>query len=194
MKINEFPKKVGSLFPKRKEIKLKTFPINFKIIPNYQDLFERIMQRKLIFHSHQTFINEKTNTYNESYLDILYGNLYKKKRNSSFSKFNNNEIQNKLSLNKSNFKIINKSKSKKKYYLKDDNLNKRVNKMSKEHLNFFKRNQSFDLSKKNIKEKDEKENKRNKSECKKKQFKVKKKEMKLLKLNILPLPIKYFHV
>ena len=176
MKNNEFPKKVGSLFPKRKEIKLKTFPINFKIIPNYQDLFERIMQRKLIFHSHQTFINEKTNTYNESYLDILYGNLYKKKRNSSFSKFNNNEIQNKLSLNKSNFKIINKSKSKKKYYLKDDNLNKRVNKMSKEHLNFFKRNQSFDLSKKILRKKMKKKIKEIKVNVKKNNSRLKKKK------------------
>ena len=97
MKNNEFPKKVGSLIHKRKEIKLKTFPINFKIIPNYQELFERIMQRKLIFHSHQTFINEKTNTYNESYLDILFGNLYKKKeilhfRNLIIMKFKKNYL------------------------------------------------------------------------------------------------------
>ena len=194
MKNNEFPKKVGSLIHKRKEIKLKTFPINFKIIPNYQELFERIMQRKLIFHSHQTFINEKTNTYNESYLDILYDNLYKKKRNSSFSKINNNEIQTKLSQNKTNFPILNKSKSKKKYFLKDDNLNKRVNKMSKEHLNFFKKNQSLDWSQKTIKKKDENENKRNKSESKKQYYKIKNKGLKLQKLNILPLPIKYFHV
>jgi hypothetical protein len=194
MKNNEFPKKVGSLIHKRKEIKLKTFPINFKIIPNYQELFERIMQRKLIFHSHQTFINEKTNTYNESYLDILFGNLYKKKRNSSFSKFNHNEIQKKLSLNKTNLPILNKSQTKKKYFLKDDNLNKRVNTMSKEHLNFFKKNQSLDLTIKKIQKNDQNENKKNKSQCKKQQLKVKNKGLKLKKLNLLPLPIKYFHV
>ena len=40
MKNNEFPKKLGSLFQKRKEIKFKTFPINFKVIPSYPELFE----------------------------------------------------------------------------------------------------------------------------------------------------------
>ena len=141
MKNNEFPKKLGSLFQKRKEIKFKTFPINFKVIPSYPELFERMIERKLIFHSHQIFKNEKSNFYNENYLDNMYDNLYKKKRNYSFEKKNNfteekkNKTKNYIS---QNIKIKNNK----------DNSYKRINTMSTEHLNFFKRNSSnLDLSK-----------------------------------------------
>ena len=211
MKEKEFPKKIGSLFPrKRKEIKFKTFPINFKVIPTYNELFERIMQRKLILHSHETFVNEKTNIYNETYLDILYDNLYKKKRNASFSKLINSSIENDLSLENNKYSILNKSQSLfkkedktnkiKKYFLKS-NLNNKANKMSKEHLNFFKKNKSLDLSK-YIKNNsvDNKENEysivKNKSEQKKIPFPIIKKKgikSKLQKFKILPPPLRIYH-
>ncbi len=211
MKEKEFPKKIGSLFPrKRKEIKFKTFPINFKVIPTYNELFERIMQRKLILHSHETFVNEKTNIYNQTYLDLLYDNLYKKKRNASFSKLINSSIENDLSLENNKYSILNKSQSLfkkedktnkiKKYFLKS-NLNNKANKMSKEHLNFFKKNKSLDLSK-YIKNNsvDNKENEysivKNKSEQKKIPFPIIKKKgikSKLQKFKILPPPLRIYH-
>ena len=211
MKEKEFPKKIGSLFPrKRKEIKFKTFPINFKVIPTYNELFERIMQRKLILHSHETFVNEKTNIYNQTYLDLLYDNLYKKKRNASFSKLINSSIENDLSLENNKYSILNKSQSLfkkedktnkiKKYFLKS-NLNNKANKMSKEHLNFFKKNKSLDLSK-YIKNNsvDNKENDysivKNKSEQKKIPFPIIKKKgikSKLQKFKILPPPLRIYH-
>ena len=210
MKNNEFPKKLGSLFQKRKEIKFKTFPINFKVIPTYNELFERIMQRKLILHSHETFVNEKTNIYNQTYLDLLYDNLYKKKRNASFSKLINSSIENDLSLENNKYSILNKSQSLfkkedktnkiKKYFLKS-NLNNKANKMSKEHLNFFKKNKSLDLSK-YIKNNsvDNKENEysivKNKSEQKKIPFPIIKKKgikSKLQKFKILPPPLRIYH-
>ena len=211
MKEKEFPKKIGSLFPrKRKEIKFKTFPINFKVIPTYNELFERIMQRKLILHSHETFVNEKTNIYNQTYLDLLYDNLYKKKRNASFSKLINSSIENDLSLENNKYSILNKSQSLfkkedktnkiKKYFLKS-NLNNKANKMSKEHLNFFKKNKSLDLSK-YIKNNsvDNKENEysivKNKSEQQKIPFPIIKKKgikSKLQKFKILPPPLRIYH-
>ena len=209
MKEKEFPKKIGSLFPKkRKEVKLKTFPINFKIIPTYNELFERIMERKLILHSHETFVNEKTNIYNETYLDILYDNLYKKKRNASFSKLINNNLEKDVSLDNNNkytiinkshslFKKDNKSKKIKKYYLKPNN---KANTMSKEHLNFFKKNKSLDLSKyiKNNTDDDKiNENSifKNKSEQKKHYQNIKKKviKSKLQKFKIFPPPLRIYH-
>jgi hypothetical protein len=211
MKEKEFPKKIGSLFPKkRKEMKFKTFPINFKVIPTYNELFERIIQRKLILHSHETFVNEKTNIYNETYLDILYDNLYKKKRNASFSKLINNTFENNLSLDKNNYPIITKSqslfkkddKSKKikKFFLKS-NLNDKANKMSKEHIDFFKKNKSVDLSKyikkNNIDDNKENENiiVKNKSEQKIPNQIIKKKgiKSKLKKFKILPPPLRIYH-
>jgi hypothetical protein len=147
MKNNEFPKKLGSLFQKRKEIKFKTFPINFKVIPSYPEVFERMIERKLIFHSHQIFKNEKSNFYNDNYLDNLYDNLYKKKKNYSFEKNNSFEKKKNFTeekINKTKNYISQNMKIKK----NKDNSYKRINTMSTEHLNFFKRNSSnLDLSK-----------------------------------------------
>jgi hypothetical protein len=168
------------------------------------------MQRKLILHSHETFVNEKTNIYNQTYLDLLYDNLYKKKRNASFSKLINSSIENDLSLENNKYSILNKSQSLfkkedktnkiKKYFLKS-NLNNKANKMSKEHLNFFKKNKSLDLSK-YIKNNsvDNKENEysivKNKSEQKKIPFPIIKKKgikSKLQKFKILPPPLRIYH-
>ena len=143
MKNNEFPKKLGSLFQKRKEIKFKTFPINFKVIPSYPELFERMIERKLIFRSHQIFKNEKSNFYNENYLDNMYDNLYKKKRNYSFEKKKNltEEKKNNLNFFKRSSSNLDLSK-----FIKNDDL-------KKEDDN-FKNNQKLHLkNKKNVKSK-----------------------------------------
>ena len=189
MKENKFPKKLGSFFPKkqRKEFKLKTVPINFKIIPNYNELLERLIQRKLILHSHQTFQNEKTNIYNENYLESFYNNLYNKKRNSSFSKLNKEKN---YSFEKTDLPILNKSiynteekvKKKKTIFLKNE-------KLSKEHLNDLKRNKSLIFTKNSFDE----ENKNNKSEQKKNNNLNQRIKNKFKKFKIIHPPLRIFH-
>ena len=164
-----FPKKLSSIYKKGKEnsiIKLKTFPINFKIIPYNIELFERKLQRKFIFHSYEIYQNEKTNMYNYDYLESFCKNLYLNKRNQSFSKKTLSPLH--LSLNKSSLKTLNNSTGKinvnnKKVKLKlkisnNNNINKnnRVSNISKERLNFLKtsfvnkakKNQNFSFNRK----------------------------------------------
>ncbi len=148
-----FPKKLSSIYKKEKVkniLKLKTFPINFKIIPYNIELLERKIQRKLIFHSYQMYQNEKTNMYNYDYLESFYKNLYLNKRNQSFSKKTLSPLN--LSLSKSSLKTLNNStgkinvnNKKVKLKLKISNIDKnnKVSNLSKEHLNFLKTNSSF---------------------------------------------------
>ena len=164
-----FFKKLSSIYKKGKEnsiIKLKTFPINFKIIPYNIELFERKLQRKFIFHSYEIYQNEKANMYNYDYLESFCQNLYLNKRNQSFSKKTLSPLY--LSLNKSSLKTLNNSTGKinvnnKKVKLKlkisnNNNINKnnRVSNISKERLNFLKtsfinkakKNQNFSFNRK----------------------------------------------
>ncbi len=98
-----FPKKLSNIYKDKKDIiELKAFPINFKVIPNYNEFLNRKIEREMLFHSHKIFQNEQSNYYNNDYLESFYNNLYHgKKRNNSYSKSNNNKSINNKSLNKS---------------------------------------------------------------------------------------------
>ena len=115
-----FPKKLSNIYKDKKDIiQLKSFPINFKVIPNYKELLNRKIEREMIFHSHKIFQNEHSNYYNDDYLESFYNNLYHgKKRNNSYSKTNHNKSINNKSLNKSQsfFYITGKIRKNKKQF------------------------------------------------------------------------------
>ena len=115
-----FPKKLSNIYKDKKDIiQLKSFPINFKVIPNYKELLNRKIEREMIFHSHKIFQNEHSNYYNDDYLESFYNNLYHgKKRNNSYSKTNHNKSINNKNLNKSQsfFYITGKIRKNKKQF------------------------------------------------------------------------------
>ena len=65
----------------RKSVKFKTFPINFNIIPYYQETEKRKMDRKLIENSHKVFKNEKEGIYKDKYLTVMFNELYHNDKN-----------------------------------------------------------------------------------------------------------------
>jgi len=65
----------------RKSIKFKTFPINFNIVPYYQENEKRKMDRKLIENSHKVFQNEKEGIYKDKYLTTMFNGLYQNDKN-----------------------------------------------------------------------------------------------------------------
>ena len=148
---DHFPKKLSSIYKNKKDIiQLKSFPLNFKTIPNYIDLIDRKIDRKIILHSHQIFQNEHSNMYNYNYLNTLYENLYKNKRHNSFSK--NNKKRNYSSSNnlirKDSFSTtgtIEDSNGSLKLPNINNKKKEKKNKMIKENLDFSKGKGNFKL-------------------------------------------------
>ena len=133
------PKKLSCVYKNKKDkIKLKSIPLNFKTIPNYIDLINRKIERKIIIHTHKIFQNELSNVYNSNYLDSFYENLYMNKRSHSFSKHNiRNSSSSNLLIRKNSFYTTGNIE-KPKIPLKLPNINNKKNKMTKELLDFFK--------------------------------------------------------
>lgn len=130
------PKKLSCVYKNKKDkIKLKSIPLNFKIIPNYIDLINRKIERKIIIHTHKIFQNELSNVYNSNYLDSFYENLYMNKRSHSFCKHNSSSSN--LLVRKNSFYTTGNIE-KPKIPLKLPNINNKKNKMTKEHLDLFK--------------------------------------------------------
>ncbi len=156
---DHLPKKLSCIYKNTKDIiQLKTFPLNFKTFPNYIDLIERKIDRKMILHTHQIFQNEHSNIYNYNYLKSLYDNLYMNKRNNSFSKniIRHSSSSNLLIRKDSFYTTGNVEKSKIPLKLPNVNNNKK-NKMTKEHLDLFRGKANItkllNVNKKNIKKK-----------------------------------------
>ncbi len=101
-------------------------PINkpYKIYPIYLDETNRIIDRDLIIHSHETFSNEKKNIYSKGYMNTLYNLLfrnnkqyYREREHLTFDSFPNKKINKKsnefnnnfVSLNSDTYKINAKS-------------------------------------------------------------------------------------
>jgi hypothetical protein len=156
----------------RKSIKFKTFPINFNIVPYYQETEKRKMDRILIENSHKVFVNEKEGIYKDKYLTVMFNELYhndknyikkrkilskslsasKKKNKTSFPIINNSyNFNNNPSINNYNDKkLININKNNNKNNTVNNlpkNYNKNVNKYK---FNFYKNKPK--LLKKNLSE------------------------------------------
>ena len=102
----------------RKSVKFKTFPINFNIIPYYQETEKRKMDRKLIENSHKVFKNEIEGIYKDKYLTVMFNELYHNDKNYiqkrkilskslSLSKKNNKNPFPIIKNNNNNIKILN---------------------------------------------------------------------------------------
>jgi hypothetical protein len=102
----------------RKSVKFKTFPINFNIIPYYQETEKRKMDRKLIENSHKVFKNEIEGIYKDKYLTVMFNELYHNDKNYiqkrkilskslSLSKKNNKNPFPNINKNNNNIKIYN---------------------------------------------------------------------------------------
>ncbi len=134
----------------RKSVKFKTFPINFNIIPYYQETEKRKMDRKLIENSHKVFKNEKEGIYKDKYLTVMFNELYHNDKNYiqkrkilskslSLSKKNNKNPFPIIKNNNNNIKILNYN-----------NINKRNNNNILLNINKINKNNKIKLTKNNI--------------------------------------------